>query len=228
MDPSLFPNLPKSISSARLAPYLTARSGNLDQALRLSTWNIEASASLWGELHVFEIALRNAIHDHMILEVGKTDWWTDPQVKLTDFQFEMLGVATKKALKIATDKKRTLTPGDVIATSLFGFWTAFFGPEIKNETDPEFPPLLRAVFPNYANQKVDFTDDFNRIRDARNRIAHHEPIFSRFLIGDHNRILRIAGYIDSDIADYIKSHSRIVESLGRRDAAVIQGIATRF
>ncbi len=50
----------------------------------------------------------------------------------------------------------------------------------------------------------------------------------RFLIGDHNRILRIAGYIDSEIADYIKSHSRIVESLSRRDPAVLKGIDTRF
>ncbi len=152
MDPALFSNLPNSISQVRLEPYLAACSGDMNQALRLYTWNIEASASFWGEMHVLEISLRNSIHDEMTSKYGKADWWTDPHVKLT-----------------------------------------------------------------YAQQQM-----------LKKGIAHHEPIFTRFLIGDHNLILRISRYIDVEISDYIKSHSRVVDCLRRRDRAVIEGFETSF
>ena len=229
MDPALFSNLPNFISQSRLEPYLNARSGDLKQALRLYTWNIEASASLWGELHVLEISLRNTIHDRMIQQFGKAEWWTDKKVKLTYPQKIMLKTAVKNANENATRKKRTTVPEDVVANSFFAFWTAFLGPAglLQFET-LYWQPFLKYAFPNFTGSRKDLFNDFDHVRLLRNRIAHHEPICMRFLIGDHNRILRIAGYINNDIAQYIKSHSRIIESLERRDSAVIHGAGTRF
>ena len=229
MDPASFTKLPVSISTARLQPYIDACEGNLDQALRLYTWNIEASASFWGELHVLEISLRNTIHDCMRQRFSQEDWWVNLGVKLTYPQTEMLAVALGKAAENARRNNRSLLADDVIAASVFGFWNAFLGSAKKLQFETLYwQPFLKNAFPGFSGTRRNLYKELDYIRLFRNRVAHHEPIFSRFLIGDHNRILNIAKVIDPEIADYMDSHSRVIECLSRKDRAVTKGFATRF
>jgi hypothetical protein len=51
------------------------------------------------------------------------------------------------------------------------------------------------------------------LRTLRNRIAHHEPIFTRHLAADFRSILEVSGWICTKTADWIRHHSRVEEIL---------------
>lgn len=43
----------------------------------------------------------------------------------------------------------------------------------------------------------------------RNRIAHHEPIFDRYLAADYPSLLQTAGWISVETRAWIERHSRV-------------------
>ena len=49
----------------------------------------------------------------------------------------------------------------------------------------------------------------NDLRKLRNRIAHHEPIFARRLLEDHQRILDVTGWFSPPARTWIERHSRV-------------------
>jgi hypothetical protein len=64
----------KAFSAARLNKYLHACGGNTDKALQLYRLNIKLCQKLYGVLNVFEIVLRNAIHEHYKNFFSDSDW----------------------------------------------------------------------------------------------------------------------------------------------------------
>lgn len=64
----------KSLSEERLSTYLSAISGNLEEALKLYLWNSEISAAFYVPVQGLEITLRNSLHDS-ISAFYKTDDW---------------------------------------------------------------------------------------------------------------------------------------------------------
>lgn len=64
----------KAFSAARLNKYLHACDGNTDKALQLYRLNIKLCQKLYGVLNVFEIVLRNAIHEHYKIFLSDSDW----------------------------------------------------------------------------------------------------------------------------------------------------------
>ena len=53
-----------AFSAARLNKYLQACDDSKDKALQLYRLNIKLCQKLYGVLNVFEIVLRNAVHEH--------------------------------------------------------------------------------------------------------------------------------------------------------------------
>lgn len=54
----------------------------------------------------------------------------------------------------------------------------------------------------------------NDLRNFRNRIAYHEPIFDRDDLGlDHDNILKVTAWISLGTAEWIRRHSRAGELL---------------
>lgn len=69
-------------------------------------------------------------------------------------------------------------------------------------------------------RRVDAHARLDYLRTFRNRIAHHEPIFARHLVADHDSILLATGWISAEMRDWIAHHSRVPRLLGMtRDAA---------
>ena len=69
-------------------------------------------------------------------------------------------------------------------------------------------PALRRAFPHRMPlTRKQAHRPLNAPRQLRNRIAHHEPIFARPLLEDHQRILEVAGWISPAAQSWIKHHS---------------------
>jgi hypothetical protein len=111
------PNLPALIGTERFSTFLSAAGGSHEAAVRLYSWNMDASASLWGDLHVLEIVLRNGLHHRLARLFNRPDWWNADVLRGRDRRPVDDAIAA-----IRRRHPRGWTAGQVVAELGFGFW----------------------------------------------------------------------------------------------------------
>ena len=204
-----------SLSPERVATYVTATSGDRERALRLYTWNTAASAAFYGPLQGLEVALRNAMHRELVAGYGAT-WYDNPACGFD--------AGTLRRIENAKDDLRRdgyqVDPPHLVAALPFGFWVALLGrggragglgaPK-RNYEMTLWRPCLHRAFPHVKVSRVQAHQPLDYLRTFRNRIAHHEPIFTRHLAADYQSILTVAGWICPKTMDWIDHHSRVEE-----------------
>ena len=112
----------------------------------------------------------------------------------------------------------TATPARLVAALSFGFWVSLLGSGGRMDPDGRranyemtlWRPALRRAFPHRTPlTRKQAHRPLNALRKLRNRIAHHEPIFARPLLEDHQRILEVTGWISPGVQAWVKHHSRV-------------------
>jgi hypothetical protein len=208
-------NVQASLSADRLTKYLAQSGGDPQGALELYVWNASVSAGFYGPLQAFEVALRNAVHTQLTALFGAS-WHGNAKFLGIDAVFaDMIAVATKELgqLHLPID-----TP-HIVAQLSFGFWTRLFSKKYEHVL---WTPVLNRAFPRYPAQpgpaltRNIISSRLNYIRQFRNRIAHHEPIFSRALWKDYESILGICDWMYSDLKSWIRYHCRLGSLLPMR------------
>ena len=201
-----------SLSPERLATYLGAVGGDREQAIQLHDWNTAASAAFYGPLQGLEVALRNAMHRRLAERYGSA-WYDNPAAGLDRGALER--VESAKA-GLARDRRENNSL-QVVAALTFGFWISLLGPGGRIEAGRKanyemtlWRPALRRAFAHRVKlNRSQAHRRLNALRILRNRIAHHEPIFTRDLAVDHERILDVAGWISSTTGAWIDHHSAV-------------------
>jgi hypothetical protein len=77
-------------------------------------------------------------------------------------------------------------------------------------------PALHRAFPNVRRPRADIHRALPGLRDLRNRIAHHEPIFGRNLPADYQMILDVIGWMCTDTRAWVVHHSEVPAVLADR------------
>lgn len=117
-------------------------------------------------------------------KLGITSCWLDASPTfLLPREQEKVDAAKEQ---IGRDSRKH-TPGRLISKLGFGFWTALWnrpydhgranGPKLW----PALIPNVLPGIPKHLRIRVEVEHRLNHIRDFRNRIAHHEPIWDRDL-----------------------------------------------
>ena len=191
--PSTLPNSDQAIKNALSAPrigtYELATSGTpqLSSALALYAWNAQVAASMLAPLHFCEVAIRNAVADAIAAAHGaQWPWDAGFMRSLPD---PPSGYNPRRDLMSARAGKATT--GKVIPELKFMFWQTIFTSRFDARL---WAHHLRAVLPHADTSKsvgqvraLIYTD-LDQLRKLRNRIAHHEPIFTRNLTDDFQKI----------------------------------------
>jgi hypothetical protein len=195
------------LSRSRFAPYLAKSYGNVDAAIRLYWWNISVSAAFYTPLHCLEMALRNAVHQQLVAEFGRTDWWK-------------VAPLNESGLRIVMDTQRKLdtrtcliTADDMVAELSFGFWVSFVSNTYHRSL---WARCLHQAFPFYRGARRPLHRDLHTMLLFRNRIMHHEPIHHRHLKADHQTILRLLGYLSPSMVEQLTSYDQVEAVLGQR------------
>ncbi|MCP2276933.1 hypothetical protein [Nocardia amikacinitolerans] len=102
-------------------------------------------------------------------------------------------------------RNRESTTGKVIAELKFSFWQALF---TSRHDVRLWEPHILALFPNASAMTARqlrrrIYDDLEVIRRLRNRIAHHEPIFTRNLGDDLMRMLELVELRSTPTIDWV-------------------------
>lgn len=201
---SLLHDVTRLLSVPRMSTYLAATGGDRERALRLYCWNAQISAALMVPAHFAEVATRNAVHD-ALTELYGPDWpWS------TSFHQALPSVRPGAFNPLAALQSAcgtsSRTTGQVVADLNFFFWEQMFTSRHDRRL---WIPRIRALFPNAdaALRPWDLRravhDDLYRIRDLRNRVAHHEPIFTRDLAGDLETTLSLVRMRSAPTADLL-------------------------
>ncbi|HEX5929630.1 MAG TPA: hypothetical protein VFY48_09575 [Solirubrobacterales bacterium] len=202
----------KWLSAPRFRAYSQACEGDHDRAVALYNWNAEVSAAFMEVLYHLEILLRNAIDrqfpqtdaDHCLSICVPSVWLCDPDV-LTD---ESRGKVNDGIARLSLEGKQP-TRGRVIGSLTFGFWGALFSGRYEGLWRTR---LLRA-FPNGNGRRREINELATVIQRFRNRVAHHEAVFSIDLSRKLAQHLQLAGLIDTEAQTYIANLSRVEKLL---------------
>ena len=196
------------LSSPRLSTYSNACRGDMDRAVALYQWNLEASLAMFSSIHYFEVALRNTMHDALTKQFGTHDKaWYDTS--------ELLSPGSISKIRRAESAVRTnghpVTVDRVVAELPLGFWSSLLANSYNRSL---WAPCLSRLFRRARRQRL--FDEIDSIRMLRNRIAHWEPIIALDLTAEYARILDTAERINPRLAWWIDATSTIGVVIDRR------------
>ncbi len=214
-SPKLIELLRSRLSAPRFDRYVRAvPGGDHERALALYLWNREASAALFKGLALVEVILRNALADQLEETYGQ-DWWQPDRANappLTSRHRQDIGDALARVARGRSGAPPT--GGQVVAELSLGFWRFLLTNTYRGTL---WPRALVRAFPylpgrdrNTASREV------AAMNQLRNRIAHLEPIYHLDLRAEHQRLLRITGYICPEIAAWVDRESSVSQVLAAR------------
>jgi hypothetical protein len=159
-----------------------------------------------------EVLLRNAVdrqfpetEPELVVTICRPEvWLCDPLVLLDETRERV-----NEAISRLERRNKPPTRGRVIASLSLGFWAVLFN---KPYEDLWRRRLVRA-FPHGTGERTEPGRLIAHLLHFRNRIAHHEAVFSADLRKQHERQLQLAGLIDPEAAHYISALSRVEKLL---------------
>jgi len=188
-------DLPIVISAPRFATYLQACGNDHARALALYEWNLDISAAFIVPLQVLEVAVRNGVAE--AIEAVHGPLWPRSNGFLRSLPQPRLATHYNPAQNLRGVSANQPTTGKVIAELNFAFWEQIFTAGQDNRI---WLAHFRAAFPGAPAAipipvaRATARNDLYTIRKLRNRIAHHEPIFTRNLTSDYDRIRELISW----------------------------------
>jgi hypothetical protein len=161
-------------------------------------------------LHYFEICLRNRIA-HVIHEHYAANWLMHPPRQLLISEQDKQKIAEITS-RVSRGNRRPAIHDDIVAQMTFGFWCSFFhrkyDPVIwhrKGAIKMAFPHLPRA-----NRNRVYIEARLFKIKEIRNRIAHHEPIWNQesAVLNAHMACHELIQAMSEDAASMLKTIDR--------------------
>ncbi|MCY4033038.1 MAG: Abi family protein [Hyphomicrobiales bacterium] len=198
----------------RFAKYLAKTGGNREEAMRLYAWNTAVSAAFYAPLQALEITLRNQVHKHLTEKYG-IQWYKSSNINFREEH--------RQQVKNAEDREKgelpSAPPSNVVAYLAFGFWVVLLS---KHYDESLWRPALYKAFPYTSGTKrYDVHRRFEDLREFRNRIAHHRPIFNvgenkgKNLSDFYQEILEAINWMSPKKREWVETHSRIKEVLAQ-------------
>jgi hypothetical protein len=108
-------------------------------------------------------------------------------------------------------------PDHVVAELSFGFWVSLLS---KGYDQSLWVPFLHQAFPNYHGPRRQLHDWLYSVVLLRNRVMHHEHIYTRDLAADLAKIRRLLEYFSPGLALQLDGLDRVSEVLSRRPPAL--------
>ena len=202
-----FMHMEQELSSARMERYITHAQGDHTKSLELYRLNCLLSERLYVAIQMLEITLRNQI-DALLSQTYGSNWLEQKNLILKPTQHTKL----ERSKSDLRRKKHHFNKGHLIAELTLGFWTSFFDKKYENLWQQTLHHIAKQPNGNgYPRQY--FSTRLNDIRDLRNRVAHHEPIYHLPLARLYDDITNIIGHMAPAAYKWVQAHSTFMDIL---------------
>ena len=170
-------------------------------------------------LHFVELALRNALYtmgDETTagrnLSYRRVRCWLDAAPPLLERNEDR---DVESAITSLGRDPRRHTPGHLVAQLTLGFWVRlFYTPyEQGNVKDPDSGHTLRGRLMRARERKQKNRSVLSRalgeVRDIRNLISHHQPVWDRNPARLHARTVEVLGWLNPSLSATVVAHSAL-------------------
>lgn len=211
--------LRKALSDQRLQAYVASGDTDELEAVARYLWNGALATAMVPVLHALEVTLRNNLYDASLkiidqerLSFREVHCWLDAEPSQL-YQNEERAVQEAKAL--LQKGKKPLTPGRLISKLSFGFWVSLCRRpyEQGRATGPGlWPAIIPNAFPflpRHHRSRPAILQRLGELRDLRNRVFHHEPIWDRNLPRSHRRLIHTLGWMNQGMAEALGRLSQL-------------------
>ncbi|QIS23423.1 hypothetical protein [Nocardia terpenica] len=199
-----------------MTTYDRAAGGDHELALELYRWNAQLASALVAPLQVCEVVLRNAVSDAIECAYADPRWpWSTGFLR--SLPSPAKGYNPTRDLYAARSAQPST--GKVIAELKFVFWQQMFTRRHDNRI---WNAQLFQVLPNLdpsrqvRAQRQAIANSIETIRQLRNRVAHHEPVFRRNLADELAIILQLIHYRCEHTATWVRSVESVTDVLAAR------------
>lgn len=201
------------ISNERIQSYQTVFQPPDDTALMgVYLWNAHVCGAFYPLISAAEVTLRNAIDHALVAGLGRF-WWTSGKLHYRSFIAQAQAPHAVKALRenfalatrahLAEQRRRPMTQraqaiqhSGVIAKTAFSTWEFILDREFLGRGlmwPRHMPQVFRGQWPApRAGVVLDHARHLvSTLRDFRNRLSHHEPIWKRYGVSTETDALRV-------------------------------------
>jgi hypothetical protein len=222
--------LERALSAERLQAYRLPADRDVTHGLARYIWNLALADAVAPLLHAFEVTLRNEVRTagkivpariaaaNAAARANAPAFLSGTFPSWLDVEPTMLLANEKRKLDRAKSElgndRRTHTEGHLIAKLDLGFWVALCRhayADTRAEGPRLWPVGLKQAFryrPAEITTASAIFHQFDLIREFRNRVAHHDPIWDRDYLGKHEHILVSLAWMAPKLADALRTISR--------------------
>ncbi len=203
-------DLRASASDVRLQSYRQSDQSDVDTVVHY-LWNVRLSEALYPILAIFEVTLRNQIHNALAERYGMEEWF-DQKGVLHEREAREVG-QSKEAIQ---RDEMPVDVGRVVSRLNLGFWCALLQDSYEDRFwEPDGGALLKAVFP-YAPEGSRSRNDLwkicNSARVLRNRVAHYRPVYNQPDLAEvHADTVAVIAWMSLAMADLVTLTDRFDE-----------------
>ena len=222
--------LSHAFSAERLNAYrLPTDADDLDMVARY-LWSLALAAALQPALHTLEVTFRNALYAgsakvlaNRKLRYADIPCWLDATPSLLMPRERQTVEDAKERLR-KLRHRRYMTSGRLISKLSFGFWTGLCNSpyeQARGSGPGIWPDLLKHAFlfaPREHRNRPAILHRFDEIRNLRNRVSHHEPVWDWDLPAWHAKILETLAWMNQSAEGAVRRESAL-ETLYRAGAA---------
>ena len=210
MAVELLAQLESSISIARLQRYRSPRGDDLETAVNY-LWNVALAESLYCSLSAVEIALRNALHTTLTQHFGVPNWFDHRGLLEPRQRNEIESVKARIG-----SQGDPVTPDRIVSELTFGFWVVILSRNYAGRLwqGQNAAPLKNAflAIPKNKRQRQTIHQQYNEIRELRNRMFYHEPLFDdRFLFQRYGETKRGLHWLNPRMVGVLEWYDRFPE-----------------
>lgn len=211
------------ISQKRMERYLAACKRRKRKAMELYNANVTLAKETYVVVNYFEVALRNAIDNRLIREIGN-DWLRDSVMPGGIFDNrrceKMKKIISKRYNSLLADGN--YTHSKLLSSLEFGIWKYMFADfqfRVTGRVLLDVFPVRPTSMTNITYDNTYFFNELHHINILRNRIAHQEPIcFShntrhtdtRYVRAQHRRILQLFTLMGINSRHLLKGMDNVV------------------
>ncbi|HAI30316.1 MAG: hypothetical protein CMO07_13190 [Thalassospira sp.] len=222
-QPGADPRFIKTLSQSRFNVYLREANQDSDLAFRLYRWNMLLAETFLMPCHLMEVALRNGLSAKMWARFGaewplqarlRGDWDADPRLdqRMRQLHWDAHAKIVDQREQIIAHRETLPNPAPVtsdcvIAQLSLGFWTNMFSARYRGTLWSG--SALRSVLPNHPMNisSDDVYTKLGNVREIRNRVAHHEVIFTKDPEARYRDLVELCTWLNPDLGHFVETTS---------------------